>query len=151
MKVGPFVLLSNILALDRPAELDVWERHAKDILSIHRNSAWWVGDLVNYGLANFGDEFWQCIDEGTVSLRQLESCMYVARAYPPEDRVPGLSFTHHSIAARLAPGLRRAVLQQALRNGWDTRALSKHIRELNQGATPTESFAQEGDFAGSVE
>lgn len=146
MKIGPFTLSKTKLQLNTPPDIEDWEKHAETIFTMLRAAPWWVGDMVLYGEANFGDDFYQCVPEGT-STAQIERITRVARAYPPAERFAELSYTHHQIAMRLSPQLRRSILSQAAQHKWDTKFLEKRIRELSAD-TIVDPSLMEGDTAG---
>lgn len=129
MLIEHFALLPASLALIRSVPLEQWEQPTKVLLAMQRNIPWWIGDMVNLGEANFGDEFWQLIGED-VSLDMLQRYAGIAKAYPINERLTSLSFTHHAMAIRLSPTVRSIVLTKAEKERWDTSRLREHIQTL---------------------
>jgi hypothetical protein len=113
MKVGPFGLLPGGLAILENAPIDVWEQHAPVIFNMQKYAPWWLGDMVRFGEAQFGDDFWQ-VPPQDISERMLVRFAGVSRKYNPEDRFPSLSWTHHLYALRIENEiLRRSLLRKA--------------------------------------
>ena len=56
-----------------------------------------LGDLIAYGEdhPDWGEMYTQALDETDLSYSTLAHRVRVSRAYPPEDRVEGLSWSHH--------------------------------------------------------
>lgn len=147
IKIGPYALLTNTLALLRPASVQELETPLAQIMWIHRNINWWIGDAINHGLAHHGDDFWQAIDP-SFSEDHLNRCSRVAAAYAAKDRHQTLSWSQHQEAMVLSPVLRKAVLGMAEINGWKTRELKQYIEQIRQGATPVQFSSQADNFAG---
>lgn len=132
MKVGPFLLLAGGLSAEH-ATIENWENAAAQIVAMQRNVNWWLGDLVVYGEAKWGDDFWQCVPLDT-SISLLERCAGVCRKYPHEERFPSLSWTHHVHALRVKDKVaRRSVLRHAEREGLDGEEFRVLIQERFDG------------------
>ena len=127
MKFGPFVCLPGSLAVVGIDGVDSWELHAQELFNMQKNVPWWLGDLVVFGEARFGDDFWQTVPED-IDLSMLQRFAKVASLMPPADRIPELSWTHHSIALKIKDtNLRNAALQMALKKCMDTKEFGKYI------------------------
>ncbi len=114
MKVGPFLLLPAALSAE-PGSLSEWEYGAAQLVDMQKYVPWWLGDMVVFGEARWGDDFWQSIPLDA-SLSLLERCASVSRKYKPADRVSSLSWTHHVVALRVKDEVaRRSVLRHAER------------------------------------
>lgn len=132
MKVGPFLLLPGALSV-MPATIEEWEEGASQLVAMQRNVPWWLGDMVLWGEAKWGDELWQAVPlDASISL--LERCAGVSKKYQPEDRFPSLSWTHHVIALRIKDKVaRRSVLRHAEREGMDNDEFRSFITEKIDG------------------
>lgn len=127
MKFGPFVCLPGQLAISSLDGIESWERSAQEIFSMQRHVPWWLGDLVLFGEARFGDDFWQVVPEGT-EIKMLQRFAKVASEYRPEERVLELGWAHHSIGLRIKnKALRQAILQVAKSKYMDAKELGKYI------------------------
>lgn len=148
IRIGHFALMPSALAILEPRELDEWETPFSQVVSFQRSVNWWLGDAVNIGLAQHGDDFWQVVPM-ECSIDLLNRCAKVSKEYPVRDRVLELSWTHHFVALSLAPQLRKAALAMARENGWSSQDLRRYIDSLD-----TEEIifsGREGGSAGSAD
>jgi hypothetical protein len=132
MKVGPFALLPSSIAV-HPAPIEEWEKAAEQLVYMQKSIPWWVGDMVVFGEATWGDDFWSIVPMDA-SLSMLERHAGVARKYPPNQRNAALSYTHHVIALSIKdPIVRRSVLRHAEREGMDCDTFRAFISERTNG------------------
>lgn len=128
ISVGPFGLLPSELAIIEFATIEEWERHAQTVFGMQRWSPWWVGDMVKFGEARFGEEFSQVVPLD-YSVASLERFANVARKIPPEDRSKSLSFQHHIISLQVKePAVRRALLRRAETEMLNTEEFGRLVR-----------------------
>lgn len=131
MIIGPFALLPGQLAVSN-APIEEWEKYLPTLFAMQKYVPWWIGDSVVFGEARFGDDFWQAVPMDA-SEKLTQRFGGVSRKIPAEDRVLGLSWTHHVTALRIQhPKLRSALLRRAERDGLDTEAFGKLVRETVQ-------------------
>lgn len=64
---------------------------------------WWLGDLLVFGEARFGEEYAQALDGMRLSEHQLRRYRWVAERISPVRRRENLSFSHHQEVAALEP------------------------------------------------
>jgi hypothetical protein len=130
MTIGPFALLPGQLAITEQAPIEVWEENAKLLFDMQKHVPWWIGDLVVFGEARFGDDFWQ-IPPMDASEKMIQRFAGVSRVFKTSERLPGLSWTHHITAMRIkSPKLRTAFLRQAEEHAMDTQQFSEWIRGM---------------------
>ena len=129
MKIGPFILTESGMFLDRPPVLEEWDGYTEMVFDMQRYVPWWIGDLVNYGEANFGDDVWQVVPMD-VSENMVQRFASVAKKYPAEDRVPQVSWSHHVAALSIAnKKLRQSLLKKAARDMMDGSAFRELIKD----------------------
>lgn len=132
MIVGPFALLPGQLAVMKQAPIEVWEENAKLLFDMQKHVPWWIGDLVVFGEARFGDDFWQVPPE-SASEKMIQRFAGVSRAFKIDERVPGLSWTHHVTAMRIkSQKLRSALLRHAESEGMDGNAFGEWLRSMER-------------------
>tara|TARA_R110000824_G_C15094258_1_gene665646 strand:+ start:108 stop:671 length:564 start_codon:yes stop_codon:yes gene_type:complete len=89
-------------------------------------ATWALGDLISYGESrnDWGEMYTQALDLTQKSYSTLTNAVYVSNAYPPEERVDGLSWSHHrEIASLKNLDERRTLLTQAVDEGWSREQL----------------------------
>lgn len=116
--------------LDLPPDLTFTEwagalRHAELLVEA---GPWFLVDLMAYGEAHFGERHSDALptaeeDPTGASQSRLKQAAWMASVYPADTRVPGLTYTHHRVAADLEPETRARVLRDAAAGGWSTREL----------------------------
>lgn len=72
-----------------------------------------------------------------LSMKTLQNLASLSRAYPPSERVEGLSPKAHEVALALRPEERRAFLLEAKRRGWTIRQMAAEVRRRT-GRVPSE-------------
>jgi len=82
-------------------EYDDWEKIGHEIGRAQKAILWWVGDWCNYGESQFGEKYTQALNVTGYGYGTLRNAAYVARHFPPETRIDGLTFSHHALVAKL--------------------------------------------------
>ena len=79
---------------------------------------WTLGDLLIYGEEQpWGEMYSQALDLTGKSIHTLHAAARVSRSYPMEDRLEGVSWSHHREALVLPTEERRAALENAVTSG----------------------------------
>ena len=129
IRLGKFEFQPTSLAIDGQPPIEQWAAPLRFALWCQKASPWWIGDILNAGDAHFGEMFSQ-LCEGIVSAEMLQRYESVARRVPAENRREGLSWSAHSVAARLDPQPQRELLKQADQQGWTTEQIRKKAQVL---------------------
>ena len=128
--MNPFLRTPGALMIRHGATLEDWERHAPELFEMQRYVPWWIGDMVVYGEAQYGDDFWQAVPLG-VSESMISRFAGMARKYPPGERVPGVSWSHHAAALRIEDKmLRRSLLRKAEEENMTNSEFQAYVREF---------------------
>lgn len=150
-RTGPLSLLAQLedsghatdvgLELTDPEmKFDRWESLGRVLGEVHRRSAWYIGDWINFGEAVYGEDAAQAV-EGAVSdrydvaervtglapstlMNYASTCTRIARARRRKE----LPFTVHEVVARLEPDEQVEWLQKAIDEGWTREELRDAIR-----------------------
>jgi hypothetical protein len=134
ISIGPFHFTSVGVRFSGKPELPEWKGPLQFALWCQRAGPWWIGDLLNAGEDRFGESFSQMCD-GAVSAEMLNRYASVARRVPIENRVASLSWTAHSMVARLPLDVQKQLLQEAVRQGWTSDELRAKARAAVKQAT----------------
>jgi hypothetical protein len=127
MKLGPLLLLDGYLALGPEATVEAIEPEAEKLFLMQANINWWIGDLITFGEARFGDDIWQVVPIG-VSPGYIDRAVAHSQKIKASDRVPGVSWTIHSMVMKFEPKVRRALLQKAASEQMDTSQFSEFLK-----------------------
>jgi hypothetical protein len=127
ISIGPFQFTSVGVRFSGKPDLPEWKGPLQFALWCQRAGPWWIGDLLNAGEDRFGESFSQSC-EGAVSAEMLNRYASVARRVPIENRVASLSWTAHSMVARLPVDVQKRLLLEAERQGWTSDELRAKAR-----------------------
>lgn len=129
----PGRLRENGYDLPPSLSFERWQEVGVTLQQMQRSVNWWAGDWLRFGEERWGEAAYQAVQEiighGDESLRQA---VWVASKFPPDTRVPTLSWSHHRAAAELEPAERQAVLREAARDNLTTRQLIARVREVQE-------------------
>lgn len=129
MKIGPLLLLDGYLSISPEATVESIEPAAEKLFMMQANVNWWIGDLITFGEARFGDDIWQVVPHG-VSPGYLDRVVAHSQKIKASDRVQGVgvSWTMHSMVMKFEPKVRRALLQKAAEEQMDTSQFSEFLK-----------------------
>ena len=104
-----------------------------EILSekIHKNrkNQWLIADILTIGLDKFTSGSLIHSIKNVTGLDHPWHIIRTARAFPPERRRPGLSFTFHRLCVALPSEVVDNLLSRAEAQGWSRDELREHIRD----------------------
>lgn len=123
-----FKLLSNgVLPIGNPT-FEQWEFALKFVQKSEQAVHFWLGDLLLYGEAKWGEMYSQAIDATGFEYGTLANDKNVAKSIPQDIRKPNLSFEHHKVVAKLEPDKQEEWLEKAEQENLTVKELR---RELN--------------------
>lgn len=105
-----------------------WLRLGRELAIRGRGWQWQVGDWWNIRDGSIDSEALAVLEDLGVDIKTVQNWAAVCRAIPLEERVDGLSLSHHREVVSLEPERRRALLQMALENGWTVSELRERVR-----------------------
>jgi hypothetical protein len=130
MQLGPFALRSCQAEIQGKPEIEEWIGPLKFAIWVQKSSPWWIGDLLIAGDGQFGEAFSQAC-EGIISADLLQRYESISRRVPPQNRRADLSWSMHSMVARLPPNEQPAMLELAHQKGWTSEELRRHIQTVS--------------------
>ncbi len=102
-----------------PARLswEQWTLRIREVGQLRDKLPWYVGDLQNMGIKDFGERAWQEIEPETLrySQKSIGNLKYVAGRFPPEERNSQLSWSMHQDLASFPKREREKLITQALK------------------------------------
>lgn len=120
-----------------------WVQEGIALHRIHSASRWAIGDWLRYGEGAFGEQYATGADDLGMSPEYLQNSKWLSGRFPPESRVDGLSWSHHSAVAALPPEHAQRMLAIAKLEDWSQRALVDQVRELKAQAGAIAQAASE--------
>lgn len=144
------------IAPTKAVSFDQWLGILDAAASVERASPWWIGDLVNYAMAQ-GKEFEERAFQAMPYKDQtLRNYAVIARLFPPTQRRGNLTIRHHAAVAKIArKDMAKAQfwLEQAETNEMSAAELAEQSTETPRQAiaapeTPDGLLASEGEAAG---
>lgn len=132
LNIGPFALGQSQLEINGMPEPEDWERALEFLLWVARCHPWWIGDLITFGEARFGEEFYNAIAPDPNTADMIGRHAAVARKIRPSERFTNLSWTHHREVVKLNPAARKQVLQYALDKGIASGKMREAVRAVKQ-------------------
>ena len=130
--IGPDVqaeVTETSLTLPEGLSFVEYERVGRLLGRVNRSCSWWVGDYLAYGEDEYDEAMAQAEAATGLSAGTLQNRASVCRAIPPEQRIPGLSFSAHVTVAGLEPDVRALILDSARTTGATVEAIRERVRE----------------------
>lgn len=125
---GPFMLMpAGVVATGQPT-YDEWFAAMTWVQQVEKASPFWIGDLLSYGEASYGEKYTQAVEATGHKVSYLMNVASVASKIPVERRHPDLSFAHHQDVAALPGDEQSEWLDKAEQEDWTSRDLRGHIR-----------------------
>lgn len=131
--------LSNGLVLPADLTFEEWAGalHHADLLV--EAGPWFLADLMSYGERHFGERHSEALptveqDPTGASQSRMKQAAWMASKYPRNQRIAGLSYTHHRVVAELEPEDRSTLLREAVRGNLSTRELLARVKETQEQA-----------------
>ncbi|MGW4377201.1 LmbU family transcriptional regulator [Streptomyces albidoflavus] len=135
---GHAVKRRTSLSIPPGIPIGAWHKLGQHIHTVSNSTAWWLGDWLLYGQAEYPNRYKHAIEQTSLDYQTLRNYAWIARRFAPHQRVAGLSFQHHAEVAGLAEEDRSGWLARALEGGWSRNELRRRIRarkELAAGAS----------------
>ena len=121
-------ILSKGLRVEGAISEAEWIQLGREIAVRGRGWQWQVGDWWALRDGEVTAEALKVLEELGVDLKTVRNWAAVCKAIPLEERVEGLSLSHHREVVGLPPEERRALLEEALRKGWTVQELRDRVR-----------------------
>lgn len=109
-------------------DYDEWSRLMGTMQRLYTSFQFGLGDVLNYGEKHHGEKYSQALDSTNAAYQSLANYSWVANAIPIENRVEGLSWTHHRAVASLPADQQQRVLNEALAKKMTVSELTKMIK-----------------------
>jgi len=132
----PGELTDNAYIPSTSMEFEDWQRAGSLMTSIQKSINWWIGDWLLHGEKTWPDKFSQAVYLTGKSDVTLRNSAWVSNVFPPSDRNPDLSYSHHfEVASVKSPEERKWLLSEAVEHELSSAQLRK-LRNNNVGDAP---------------
>jgi hypothetical protein len=90
---------------------------------------WWLGDLLLFGEARYGEQYAQALEAARLSERQLNRYRWVCERVARSRRRENLPFSYHEEVAALDPSGQESLLSRAEAERWPREQLREAVRD----------------------
>ncbi|MFI6507766.1 LmbU family transcriptional regulator [Streptosporangium sp. NPDC050855] len=135
---APGMTRRTALSLPPNMSLTAWSRLGRQIFIISDSSAWWLGDWLIYGQAQYPDRYKRAIAETSLDYQTLRNYAWVARQFSLSRRREKLSFQHHAEVASLPEPDQEIWLNRAEKGSWSRNELRRRIKAERNGGVADE-------------
>jgi hypothetical protein len=128
---GGFTLAEGGLEVRGFPSFAQYEAVGQFIERAHAAAGWWLADWIAYGDTR---EDWkakvdQAVDNGDLNPATRRQYRYIAKAFPPSNRIRGVPFGHHAAVVNVEPTLRKKLLTQAMQHNWTQTELRQAAKD----------------------
>lgn len=101
------------LQFNHDIEYDQWLRLMATLQQLTTAFQFAIGDALNYGQKRYGEKYAQAMDATGCAYQSLANWSWVASHVPINNRVAGLSWTHHRLIAHIGTEQQKQLLESA--------------------------------------
>ncbi len=141
-----FEMLENGVRVHGRPSLSQFQSCVDFVERTHKASGWWLVDLIEYGDSrpDFKELVDTILDHEAISESTKKQYRYLGKALPPEQRVDGVPFGHHTVVASMEPEEKSEWLEKSRERGWSQSDLRKEIRAAQRTKIITGQATLEG-------
>lgn len=144
-RTGAITETSLVLPPDVP--YDQYEALAFMFGRVHRQTAWVLGDLLNYGEKAYGEKYAQAEAATGLARSTLENYCSTCNRIPRSRRRKGLAFSIHAEVASLSPAEQTDWLSKAAKEGWKRGRIRQELAPLRAAVELTAEQKREARLA----
>jgi len=128
IQLDGFKFKSMELIIEGEHKIEKWLEVGTLLTGMESSLNWWIGDWLVFGEHTYGQKYSQA--ESVTQHRQdyLKACNFVSHKVPAQNRVQGLSWSHHREVAALSIGDQKKWLKQAIDADWTVSELRINMR-----------------------
>lgn len=121
-------------------EYDEWYRLMQTLGRLETAFQFAIGDALNYGMAKYGEKYSNAIDATGFAYQSLANWTWVSKSVPIENRVSGLSWSHHRAVATCHQSEQQSLLLSAQARGISASDLLAEIQGETEEKKPAKSI-----------
>ena len=124
----PNVSLTSVgLTFTGPLAYEAWLNLVQTLSTLDTAVQFAIGDALVYGEATYGEKYSQAMDLTGMAYQTLANCVWVSKHVPVQNRIQGLSWTHHRAVAGLPQDEQVDALQWAIEHSASASSLQQHL------------------------
>jgi hypothetical protein len=124
----PNVSLTSVgLTFTGPLAYEAWLNLVQTLSTLDTAVQFAIGDALVYGEATYGEKYSQAMDLTGMAYQTLANCVWVSKHVPVQNRIQGLSWTHHRAVAGLPQDEQVDALQWAIEHEASASSLQQHL------------------------
>ena len=108
-------------------EFSEWMDLMQSLVRLETAFQFAIGDALIWGESRYGEKYSQAMEATGLSYQALANMVWVARKVPMQNRMDGLSWTHHRVVASVEPVDQLPFLEYASASGLSATGLQHHI------------------------
>jgi hypothetical protein len=144
-------LTETAWAPSRELSFEEWQDAGLKLGQIARSTQWWLGDWLNYGINNYGEKYYDAVEQTGYDVQTLMNMASIAKKFEPSRRREILSWSHHETVAKLDPPAADAILEEAEQKEWTRERLRQVVGGSRNGNGATmRPEKQRGSVTGTV-
>jgi hypothetical protein len=116
------------LEFHKDIEYDQWLTLMATLQQLSTAFQFAIGDALNYGQKRFGEKYAQAMDATGCAYQSLANWSWVASSVPINNRIAGLSWTHHRLVARIGTEQQKQILESAKVRGVSVTEFEKELK-----------------------
>jgi len=116
------------LEFRRDIEYDQWLTLMSTLQQLSTAFQFAIGDALNYGQKRYGEKYAQAMDATGCAYQSLANWSWVATNVPIDNRIAGLSWTHHRLVAHVGTSEQKLILESAKSRGLSVTDFERELK-----------------------
>ena len=116
------------LQFNHDIEYDQWLRLMATLQQLTTAFQFAIGDALNYGQKRYGEKYAQAMDVTGCAYQSLANWSWVSSHVPIDNRVAGLSWTHHRLVANMGTEQQKQILESAKARGVSVTEFERELK-----------------------
>ena len=105
------------MSFSNDLEYDEWYRLMQTLGRLETAFQFAIGDALNYGMSKYGEKYSNAIDATGFAYQSLANWTWVSKSVPLDNRVSGLTWSHHRAVATCSASEQQSLLLSAKARG----------------------------------
>ncbi len=146
IQLGGFRLSEVGVEIKGKPTLEEWREAMLIVNRCNASAMWWLGDMLNFGEASYGELSSQEDGDGKYDYKTLRQARWVCNQIELSRRLDILSFGHHDAVASLPPAEQSKWLREAASCEWSVSRLRKETADARAAEAIEECPLPSGKF-----